>query len=107
MNALALKAAAAVVGMAGALVLAKCTARQQHGCTCPKGSGCRPARPLCRAMRRVQPSRRPCYCGVYHFPHRAGSCKAQENRMNLEWLAWFQADEKRQAKRAAKLGGAA
>lgn len=100
------KVAAVAVGTLGALALAKCAAPSRR-CTCPKGSGCRPARPLCRAMRRVQPSRRPCYCGVYHFPHRAGSCKAQENRMNLEWLAWFQADEKRQAKRAAKLGGAA
>jgi hypothetical protein len=39
--------------------------------------GCRPARPLCRAMRRVQPSRRPCTCTAYPFPHRttSGACR--------------------------------
>ena len=35
--------------------------------------GCRPARPLCKLMRKVQPQRRVCFCGAYWFPHRAGS----------------------------------
>jgi hypothetical protein len=37
--------------------------------------GCRPGRPACRAMRRVQESRRPCRCSFVHYPHRAGWCK--------------------------------
>lgn len=36
-------------------------------------AGCRPARPLCRFMRRVRDDRRVCGCGAYHFPHRHGS----------------------------------
>lgn len=35
--------------------------------------GCHPARPLCRAMRRVRPDRAPCGCLAYPFPHRHGS----------------------------------
>ena len=47
-------------------------------------NGCRPARPLCRWMRRVQPQRRACECGAYHFPHRFGSGRCQHpERMEL------------------------
>jgi hypothetical protein len=48
-------------------------------------SGCRPARPLCKLMRLVQPQRRPCDCGAYPFPHRTGSglCGSPE-RMEAE-----------------------
>ena len=37
---------------------------------------CRPARPLCKWMRKVQPQRRVCHCDRYHFPHRftSGRC---------------------------------
>lgn len=34
---------------------------------------CRPHRPLCRWQAKVLPRYRVCACGVYHFPHRAGS----------------------------------
>ena len=35
--------------------------------------GCRPARPLCRWMRRKRSNRKPCRCDAYYFPHRNGS----------------------------------
>ncbi len=35
---------------------------------------CRPARPLCKWMRLRQSSRRPCYCCIVPWPHRAGWC---------------------------------
>jgi hypothetical protein len=34
---------------------------------------CRPGRPLCAAMRAINPKRRACGCDAYHFPHRVGS----------------------------------
>jgi len=38
--------------------------------------GCRPARPLCRWMRRIRDNRKVCRCDAYHFPHRneSGAC---------------------------------
>jgi hypothetical protein len=35
--------------------------------------GCRPARPLCRWMRRVKGIQNPCMCDAYHHTHRKGS----------------------------------
>lgn len=37
-------------------------------------AGCRPARPLCRWMRRRADYRRPCRCSALPYPHRAGWC---------------------------------
>ena len=36
--------------------------------------GCRPARPLCRRMRKRQSQRRVCRCDFVAWPHRAGWC---------------------------------
>jgi hypothetical protein len=51
--------------------------KKQHFDKCFSETGhhkdCRPARPLCRWMRRKRANRRKCECGGYHFPHRAGS----------------------------------
>lgn len=43
--------------------------------------------PAFSARAKVKPKRKAdqCSCGVYRFPHRAGSCKAQTERMRLEW----------------------
>jgi hypothetical protein len=37
---------------------------------------CRPARPLCREMRKAQAAKyAPCDCGRVHFPHRRSYCQ--------------------------------
>lgn len=41
--------------------------------------GCRLGRPLCRAQRAASPTRRPCRCEAFHFPHRAGYCAVHGN----------------------------
>lgn len=48
--------------------------------------GCRPGRPLCRWMRKVRPKRRPCFCGAYHHPHRAGSGRCGNPEKLAEWV---------------------
>ena len=35
--------------------------------------GCRRGRPQCKWMRKTNPSREPCSCGAYPYPHRNGS----------------------------------
>jgi hypothetical protein len=50
------------------------TASKEYHC-----AGCRPARPLCRWMRRRQEQRRPCTCEAQPWPHRAGWCAKHGN----------------------------
>lgn len=56
-------------------------------CSFCRRTRCRPARPQCKAMRKVQPQRRPCDCGGSHYPHRVGSnvCVSHPQHAELKW----------------------
>jgi hypothetical protein len=56
--------------------------------------GCHPARPKCRAMRKVKPNQRVCNCGNYGFPHRVGSPLCASNVRSAE-LMWVELEKPR------------
>jgi hypothetical protein len=50
--------------------------RKGGKCSACARKDCRPARPLCADMRLTQAGRRPCECGIVHWPHRRAWCRS-------------------------------